>query len=367
MSIIGVLLKKEFLQFKRNKFFPRLVVMFPVLIMLILPWVTTMDIKHVNISVVDKDGSSLSRLIISKLSNSEYFTISGITSDYKLSLDMLEDGMADIIVSIPGDYEKGLINGNAKKISISANAVNATKGSFGAQYLISTIMSAQSVLLEEKGIASPSEMTSVKYMYNPYLEYRNIMIPAFFVILMVLVCGFLPAMNIVSEKEIGTIEQINVTPVSSFTFIMSKIIPYWIIGFFVITISMVISWLVYGLIPEGSLLSIYFASLLFLLFISGFGVICANFSSTMLQGMFVIFFFIMVFLMMSGLLTPVSSMPKWARLLAAFLPPRYFIDIMRGIYLKGASIADMWQSYVALAISALIADGGAALTYRKRA
>lgn len=366
MAILGVLLKKEFLQFRRNKFFPRLVVLFPTLIMLVLPWVATMDVKHVNIAIVDKDNSSLSRLIGSKISHSEYFTLVSTTADYQLSLEMFENGKSDIIVSIPKDYEKGILSGDIRKISISANAVNATKGSFGSQYLVSTILSAQKSFLEDMGAVTPPEITTVKYLYNPNMEYRNIMIPAFFVILMVLLCGFLPAMNILSEKETGTIEQINVTPVSSFTFIMAKIIPYWIIGFFVISIAMIIAWLLYGLVPVGSLLSIYAAALLFLLFISGFGVICANFSSTMLQGMFVIFFFIMIFLMMSGLLTPVSSMPAWARWIAACLPPKYFIDIMRGIYLKGATIADMWQSYLALAIFAVITDGGAALTYRKR-
>lgn len=366
MSILGVLLKKEFLQFKRNKFFPRLVVIFPVLIMLIMPWVTNMDIKHVSVAIADYDNSSLSRLIASKIKHSEHFSTTVLSKDYKEALYAFEQGVADIIIEIPEKYENSLAYGKNKKIRITANAVNAIKGSFGSQYLMSVIMAAHKSFLQDKGVNVPQEPQAVKYLYNPYLEYRNIMIPGFFVILIILLCGFLPAINIVSEKETGTIEQINVSPVSSFTFIMAKIIPYWIIGFFVLGLAMIISWLVYGLTPAGSLASIGVASLLFLLFISGFGIICANFSSTILQGMLIMFFFVMIFMMMSGLLTPVSSMPVWAQSISACLPPKYFIEIMRGIYLKGASIADMRQQYIALAVFAVLSGGTAALTYRKR-
>lgn len=366
MSILRVLLKKEFLQFKRNKFFPRLVVIFPILIMLIMPWVTNMDIKHISVALADYDNTYISRLIASKIKHSEYFSNIIISRDYKYALKAFDEGRADIIIEIPEKYENSLIEGQKKKIRITANAVNAIKGSLGSQYLTSVIISAHKDFMQTKGFKLPEEPQAIKYLYNPNMEYRNFMIPGFFVILIILLCGFLPAVNIVSEKESGTIEQINVSPVSSFTFIMSKIIPYWIIGFFVLSLSMIISWLIYGLSPAGSVLSIYLASLLFLLFISGFGIICSNFSSTILQGMLVMFFFVMVFMMMSGLLTPVSSMPLWAQGISAILPPKYFIEIMRGVYLKGASVSDLWGSYLALAIFAVIADIAAALSYKKR-
>lgn len=366
MSILGVLLRKEFLQFGRNKFFPRMVLIFPILIMLLLPWVTTMDIKHINVGLVDKDNSTLSHRIISKLSHSEYFTLSGIYNSYNEAFRILETGRTDIILEIPSGYEKSIISGSPKRTCISANSVNATKGSFGAQYLSRIVIDSGKDFITASGMNVPSNLTTTFFLYNPYMEYRNIMIPAFFVILMILICGFLPGLNIINEKETGTIEQINVTPVNSFTFIMAKIIPYWIIGFFVLTLSIIIAWLIYGLSPIGSLIDIYFSSALFLFFISGFGVICANISSTMLQGMLIMFFFIMVNLLMSGLLTPVSSMPRWAQYIAAILPPKYFIEIMRGIYLKGATLTDMWQSYTALGVFAIITDIIAALTYRKR-
>lgn len=178
--------------------------------------------------------------------------------------------------------------------------------------------------------------------------------------------GFLPALNIVGEKESGTIEQINVSPISQLTFTLGKIIPYWIIGLVVITIGIVIARLVYGLSPQGGLLTIYCATGLFIVVMSSMAVIFANFSDNMQQVMFVMFFFVMVFILMSGLMTPVPSMPRWAQTVTCFIPPRYYVDIMRATYLRGASMADQWASFSMLGLFALLFTIAAILTYRKQ-
>ena len=366
MRALSVLIKKEFLQFLRNPFLWRMILIFPMLIMLIFPWVTTMDVRHIGVVVVDSDNSSLTRLIISKINNSDNFLSEGVVRSYERAFEVLEKGKADVILSLPEDLESSLLSGSPKRVSIDANAVNATKGSIGSSYLTGIVISAERSYLDSKGISVDIPSVAVKNMYNPTLEYRNVMIPALMIILLILTCGFLPALNIVTEKESGTIEQINVTPVSQFVFILAKLIPYWLIGFVVLTISIGVAWLVYGLAPAGSFLAIYLAALLFLLVMSGFGVLCANFSSTMLQAIFVIFFFVLIFMLMSGLLTPVSSMPGWAQDIAMFLPPKYFINIMRSVYLKGATVADLWPNYLALGIFAAFFDLAAALSYRKR-
>ena len=187
------------------------------------------------------------------------------------------------------------------------------------------------------------------------------------IILFILICGFLPALSIVGEKESGTIEQINVTPISRFMFILSKLVPYWIIGLFVVTVAMLVARLVYGLAPVGSIGAIYFGALLFILTISGFSLTIANFSETMQQTMFVMFFFIMTFMLMSGLLTPIDSMPVWAQRFTLILPPRYYVEILRSVYLKGTTIAELWTNYAALGIFAIILTTLAALTYKKQA
>ena len=158
----------------------------------------------------------------------------------------------------------------------------------------------------------------------------------------------------------------NSTPVSRFVFTLSKLVPYWIIGLFVLTIAMLVARLVYGLAPLDSIGAIYFGAVLFILTISGFSLTIANFSETMQQTMFVMFFFIMVFMLLSGLLTPIDSMPEWAQRFTLILPPRYFVEILRSIYLKGATIAELWVNFAALGLFAVIFNSLAAITYRKR-
>jgi ABC-2 type transport system permease protein len=186
------------------------------------------------------------------------------------------------------------------------------------------------------------------------------------IMLLIRICGFLSAINIVQEKESGTIEQINVTPLGRFTFVLGKLIPFWIIGLVVISIAMTVAWLVYGLSPAGSLWCIYLATLLFILGFSGFGVAIANISDNIQQTMFLMFFFIIIFLLLSGLLTPISSMPEWAQDFTLLLSPRYYIEIMRSVYLKGTHFTELWPNYALLALFVVVFNILAALTYRRQ-
>lgn len=359
MRQLFILLQKEFIQIKRDPFISKLIFGFPILVMLIMPWITTMDIRNVEVTIVDKDNSSLSRRITNDVKASEYFTLTPSASSYNEAKQMLENLETDIILLIPENFERNLSTPSAEKIDISANAVNATKGSLGSQYLVQTIM---------KSIAgkNPSDFVIVKNFYNETLNYKYLMIPALMIILLILICGFLSAVSIVVEKENGTIEQINVTPISRFTFTLAKLIPFWLIGLFVISIAMLVAWLVYGLSPAGSIGYIYLASILFILAFSGFGVTIANKSDNIQQTMFVMFFFLLTFMLLSGLLTPISSMPQWAQYITIILPPRYFIDIMRSVYLKGSDFMDLWQNFLALGIFAIAFNLLAAVTYKKQ-
>lgn len=186
------------------------------------------------------------------------------------------------------------------------------------------------------------------------------------VVLLIIICGFVPALNLVSEKENGTIEAMNVTPVSRSAFVLSKLIPFWAVGLLVVSVGMLIGWLVYGLVPAGSIGAIYLAAILFSLVMSGLGVWIANRSATMLQSIFVMFAFIMVFQLMSGLFTPIASMPEWARCITYAIPPRYFIEIMRAVYLKGTPLTALMPHYLALAGSAAALCCIAALSYKKQ-
>ena len=367
MRTFIVLVKKEFLQIRRNSFLPRLIIAFPILVMLLMPLIMTMDVRNVNVALVDLDRSTASRRIASHINASEYLTLTQTTAEYPLAMEALEQGAVDVIVQIPDNFERDMTVATPERISITANAVNATKGGMGMQYVVQTIARTLTELRGEKSPAKLSELVTIENRYNPTLNYRHYMIPALMIILFILICGFLPALSIVGEKESGTIEQINVTPISRFMFILSKLVPYWIIGLFVVTVAMLVARLVYGLAPVGSIGAIYFGALLFILTISGFSLTIANFSETMQQTMFVMFFFIMTFMLMSGLLTPIDSMPVWAQRFTLILPPRYFVEVLRSVYLKGTTIAELWTNFVALGVFALIFNLLAALTYKKQA
>ena len=367
MRVFIVLVQKEFLQIRRNSFLPRLIIAFPILVMLLMPLIMTMDVRQVNVAVVDLDRSTTSRRIASHINASEYLTLAQTSAEYPLAMEVLEQGAVDVIVQIPDNFEHDMTVATPERISITANAVNATKGGMGMQYVVQTIARTLAELRGEKSPAKLSELVTIENRYNPTLNYRHYMIPALMIILFILICGFLPALSIVGEKESGTIEQINVTPISRFMFILSKLVPYWIIGLFVVTVAMLVARLVYGLAPVGSIGAIYFGALLFILTISGFSLTIANFSETMQQTMFVMFFFIMTFMLMSGLLTPIDSMPVWAQRFTLILPPRYYVEILRSVYLKGTTIAELWTNYAALGIFAIIFNTLAALTYKKQA
>lgn len=364
--ILKALLRKEIALMRRNPIIPKIILIMPVMVMLVIPLVANLDVKNVNVAIVDNDNSQLSRRIISDINHSDFLTVSSVSGSHNQALHEIENGAADALLTIPSDYEKEASIGNAL-IDIEANGVNAIKGMLGARYISQSVMQTLACWHQETGIAAADYGSSVINRYNPTLNFRNYMIPALMVVLLIIICGFLPALNLVSEKESGTIEAMNVTPVSRLTFVLSKLIPFWFIALLVVTVGMIVGWLVYGLVPVGSIWAIYLATILFSLVMSGLGVSIANQSSTMLQSIFVMFAFIMIFQLMSGLFTPIQSMPQWAQCLTYAIPPRYFIEIMRSVYLKGATIAELWQQYALLAGFAASLLLLAALTYKKQA
>lgn len=364
MKVLKYLIEKEFKQFGRNPFMIRLALLFPIMVMLIFPWVATLDITGVNIDIVDNDRSETSKKLIEKIEASNYFKLHAMEQEYRFAFENMKYGKSDIILEIPEGFEKDLINGVPCQTGVFANAVDGTKGALGSSYLASIV---NGFAAEQSGTVREMPVKiKVQNRYNPTLNYRFYMIPAIMIILIILICGFLPALNIVSEKEIGTIEQINVTPVGKYQFILAKMIPFWIMGITAFSLCFALAYWIYGLIPAGSLLTVYGASLIFVLAMSGMGLIISNYSATMQQSMFLMFFFVMIFLLMSGLFTPVSSMPDWAQWIAVFNPPRYIVEIMRGVYLKGSSFADLKPQFAALTAFAVFLSAWAILSYRKR-
>ena len=285
------LIQKEFLQIRRNPFLPKLILLFPIVIMCIMPWVMQMEVKNIVVDVVDIDHTVESQRLVQQIAASNYFIFGGQKASYAEAIKDIEKGKADVILEIRDG-----------KYLIAANAVNGTKGSMGSAYLSQIVSSRQPI------VNSP---LSVLNLYNKHQNYKLFMIPALLAIVMMLMTGFLPTLNIVGEKETGTIEQMNVTPVSKWAFILSKLIPYWIIAFFAITVCLLLAWLIYGLTPAGPLWLVYVLAMLLALFFSSFGLIVSNYSDTMQQAVFVMWFFVVT--IMLGGLSGVRASQHWHR------------------------------------------------------
>ena len=346
------LIQKEFTQIRHNAFLPRLIVMFPIMIMCVMPWVMNMEVKNIRVDVVDIDHTVESQRLIQQVAHSNYFIFNAQQPTYNQALSDVEHGKADVILEI-----------RDKQYLIAANAVNGTKGSMGAAYMSQVISGNISSL---KGNLSPlTSRLSPLYLYNKGQNYKLFMIPALFAIVIMLMTGFLPTLNIVGEKEAGTIEQINVTPVSKWAFILAKLIPYWIIAIFVITVCLLLSWAIYDITPAGSVALIYLLAMLLALFFSSFGLIISNYSDTMQQAIFVMWFFVVLLMLLSGLFTPTRSMPTLAYLTTYVNPMHYFIEAIRTVFIRGGSLHSIWHKILALTAIALFMSTWAVQSYKK--
>ena len=368
--MLKYLIEKEFKQIRRNSFLPRLILFMPCLTMLVLPWAASMEVRNINLAVVDNDRSAYSGRLTEKASASAYFNLVDVASSYEEAMKGVESGQTDIILEIPEKFERRLTTEGAAQVLIAANAVNGTKGGLGSSYLTAIVNDFSADLRNETAAqsrisAAPAVRITPQYKFNPHLNYQVYMVPALMVMLLTIVCGFMPALNIVSEKEIGTIEQINVTPVPKALFLLSKLIPFWVIGLILLTIGACIAWLVYGLLPVGNMGIIYLFAAVYLIAFTGFGLAISSVSSTQQQAMFTAFFFMIIFVLLSGMFTPVSSMPVWAQELTRINPLRYLVEVMRMVYLKGSTLSDLTGHFIAVCLFAVFFNILAIVSYKK--
>lgn len=371
MRPLKFLLRKEFKQIFRNKTLLPMIFAMPVVQLLIMPLAADYEVKNINISIVDNDHSPFSYQLISKISASKYFNLIDYNHSFKESFKDIESDKADLILEIPGDFEKNMYRDGSAEVFIAVNAINGTKASLGGSYLSSIITEFSANIQPKIKTSEPVssgkkiELSAINW-FNPYLNYKVFMVPAILVILVTMVGAYMCGLNIVKEKEIGTIEQINVSPIKKHHYILGKLIPFWIIGLVVFSIGFfLISWGVYGIAPQGSLLLLYFYLGLFLVAILGLGLLISTYSETQQQAMSVSFFFMMIFILMSGLFTAIDSMPKWAQTIAYFNPVTYFIEVMRMVVLKGSSTYDISKHILIMIGFAALFNIWAIFNYRK--
>lgn len=361
------LLEKEFKQFFRDPGLPKMAIAFPVLMMLVFPFAVSMEIRNINLVVVDENRSEVSSELIHTCTASGYFNLVEVCSSPERAMDLMDRNRADAILTIGSDLDRKLGRGEDLPIGIKVNTINGTKGSIGAGYLTSSVRQfyARKNAGQGEGVASPSLDVSPKYYFNPFLDYKKFMVPALIVIAITMLTGFFPALNIVSEKERGTIEQINVTPVRRSAFVLCKMIPYWLVAFFVLSACLLIAWLVYGYSCAGSVCLMYLFTAFNIMVTAGMGLLISNYSDNAQQAMFITWFFMMVFMLVSGIFTPIASIPSWAKALTYLNPMRYYAEAMRAIYMKGSTFLDLWKDALGLLAIGSVMIAWAILSYRK--
>ena len=364
-----MLLRKEFLQITRDRLMLRQMFLVPVIQLLILSNAATFEVRTAEMYVVDLDQSAASRGLVDRLRASGRFEVAGASASMRLAEQEMLGRRAGLILGVPEGFERDVTRDRLGHVQLVLNAEDGAAAgvtqSYAAQiirrYAAELGASVRPVVRD-----APAVEVRARPWYNPELIYRDYMIPGILVQLVTVIGTLMTAMNIVREKEIGTLDQIQVTPLARGTFIAAKLIPLWIIALIELAIGLVIARLVFRVPMEGSVLLVFFAASIYLVAALGVGLWVSTVAQTQQQAMFVTFFILMIYLLMSGLFTPVRSMPEWAQWIAEFNPLKHFIIVMRAVMLKGATLADVTRELLVLATFGAVVLSLAVRQYGRR-
>jgi ABC-2 type transport system permease protein len=381
MRTLRFLLQKEFLQIVRDHVMLRLIIVMPVLQLLILSSAATFEVKQARMYLVDLDRTELSRGLVTRLTSSGRFVLRGASPSMAAANDAMLERRTDVILRIPADFERDVVRTGRAPVQLVLNAEDGATAGVTQSYAAQII----SAYAAELGVeVAPSLATTgstaervprrgvpnvdlrARGWYNAELNYRDYMIPGILVQLVTIIGTMLTAMNIVREKEIGTLEQLNVTPIKRGTFIAAKLIPLWTIAMLELAIGLLVARLVFDVPVRGSIALVFVGAAIYLVAALGIGLWISTLAETQQQAMFVAFFVMMIYLLMSGLFTPLRSMPTWAQWIAEFNPVMHFIRMMRAVMLKGAGLADVYQTLLILAAYGAAVVALAVRQYAKR-
>jgi ABC-2 type transport system permease protein len=372
MKTILFIIQKEFRQIFRNKAMLPIIFVLPMVQLLILSNAASFEIKNIRFSYVDNDHSAASRELVSKFQASKYFNIIESFSSKKAADFQMQTGKVDVILEIPNHFERDLITENSTNLSVSINAIDGAAAGVESVYISQIIngfnqkIQTQLYQYNEAAYIQPVNIVTIpSFWYNNTLNYKTFMVPGILVLLVTMLTLFLSSMNIVREKEIGTLEQINVTPIRKYQFIVGKLFPFWVLGLVILTVGLTIAKVIFNVPILGNIGLIYFFTSVYLLVILGIGLIISNHSDTQQQAMFIAWFFSVIFILMSGLFTPIESMPQWAQNLTLLNPIRYFVEIIRMVMLKGATFSDISRPFFMVIFYAFALNGIAVWSYKK--
>ncbi len=340
----------------------------PILQLLVLAFAVTFEIKNINLVIVDQDHSVASRQLVSKFAAPPFYTIKSYADTYLQAEEQLKTGKAHQILIIPNRFERDLQKEKKASVQLITNAIDGSAAAIMNAYGNSIIMDYnQDILVDVTGAMEIKPPFDLRYSYwfNPELDYKTYMVPGILVLLVTIIGMFLSSMNVVREKEMGTIEQINVSPVKKYQFIIGKLLPFWFIAMFELGFGLTLARIVFGIPILGSLWLIFGVAAVYLLAALGIGLLISTMVNTQQQAMFLAWFFAVVFIIMSGLFTPIDSMPEWAQLINIINPIAYFIEIIRMIMLKGSQFQDILKPFMAISIYAVCSLTLAVWRYRK--
>lgn len=357
MRTVLILIKKEFLQIIRNTLLLRLIVFIPFMMLMIIPYAADLDIKNLNIAVIDGDGSTFSHNLISKLDGNRLFTRFKDIQTKKEADDALLRDKIDLIVEIPSAYERDVQKGVRPTVFVTVNAINGMKAGVGVSYITNVLgdfMSEVNVIYNGP-VEMPGRVSLTPiYWFNEKLNFRNIFVPGILTILVTMIGCLLSTINIVREKEIGTIEQLNITPMKKYQFVLGKTIPFWLIGMFEFVVGLMIMRFFFGIHIQGSIVLLLSLTGVYMLAMLGIGFLISIFSRTQAQSMFVIVFIFITFILLSGLFTSVDSMPEWAKAINLVNPVAYFMNIIKLIILKGGTFHNLQTEFISLSVFAVL-------------
>jgi len=372
MKTLFYVLQKEFIQIRRNTIMLRMIIMIPIMQMLVLVFAATYDLKNVNVFLVDQDLSSTSRKLASKIDASPFFTINNTSFNPEDGENKILNNYDDMVLVIPKGFERDLMREDKASLQLLVNAIDGQSAQLGYAYAASVIRDFnKNIVAEWKGLPEfkpPFQINAIsRFWYNSELEYKWYMAPGVLALLVTLIGLILSSMSLVKEKEQGTIEQLNVTPIRKIQFLGGKLIPFMVVALFDLSFGLFLARVVFNLPIVGNLGLVFGFGVLYLIGILGLGLFVSTVANTQQQVMFVSFFFMMIFILMSGIFTPVESMPRWAQLFDEVNPVYHFMRILRMVVLKGSGFGDLIHEFVALCILGFTFLSLAVLRYRKTA
>ncbi len=350
MRTILYLIRKEFIQIFRNKFISKAIFGIPIVQMLILVPALTFEIKNIELCVIDHDLSPESRQLISRLQGSDFFLVKHTTFSEKGAEELLHADKCDLVLIVPDNFGKNIVRAGSEKVMVLANAINATSAQLAWVYLNGVIQDFNTgLVLQNVNTVLPYQMSVIsisnRFWYNPDLNYKYYMLPGILVILVTAIGLLLAGLNVVREKETGTIEQLNVTPIRKYQFIISKLVPFLIIGLIDLAFGLVLGKILFDIPFNGSIALLFLFATFYLVAVLGIALFLSTLSSTQQQYLFVVFFVLMIFILMSGIFTPAESMPHWAQQFNLINPAAYFMRVIRMIILKGSGFNDVFSDF----------------------